>query len=204
MRNVLHYLQYRAFALIVYLSAAGIVLLIGFLSGYPMHLFYYIVLLLSFLLLSLIVFDARRFHHRLRDLRELSDQLILTRDLLPAPESALEREWVALTGQLADQLRKTERALRDTQSDTLAYYTLWVHQIKTPISAMELVLREMDDARAGVLLQELLKIEQYTEMALRYVRLTDISSDLVPESCDLNEIARDTVKNSRSCSSTAS
>lgn len=194
MRNVLAYLKYRAFALLLYLAAVGIVLVVGFLSGLPMHYFYYIVVLLSFLLVSLVVFDARRFHHRVRDLRELQTQLILTRDLLPEPGDAVEREWAALAGQLGSWLQQTRSQLRSAQSDTLAYYTLWVHQIKTPISAMELVLRDMDDARAGVLRQELLKIEQYTEMALRYARLTDIASDLLPEPCDLDALVREAVK----------
>lgn len=194
MRNILSYIRYRAFALLLYAAAVGIVLLIGFLSGLPMHYFYYIVLLLSFLLFSLIVFDARRFHHRVRDLKDLQKQLILSADLLPEPADAVEREWETLTVGLADSLRQVKSELRSTQNDTLAYYTLWVHQIKTPIAAMELVLRDADDARAGILKQELLKIEQYTEMALRYARLSDISSDLLPERCDLADICREAVK----------
>ena len=53
------------------------------------------------------------------------------------------------------------------------YYTMWVHQIKTPIAAMRLTLQGMDTAEARELSEELQRIEQYVEMVpspSRYIR----------------------------------
>ena len=51
------------------------------------------------------------------------------------------------------------------------YFTLWVHQIKTPISSMRLQLGTEDSALARRLRSELLRIEQYVEMVLTYLKM---------------------------------
>lgn len=73
------------------------------------------------------------------------------------------------------------------------YYTLWTHQIKTPIAAMRLLLQE-EETHTGELEQELFKIEQYADMALQYQRLESLSSDLQLESCSLDGILRQALK----------
>ena len=80
------------------------------------------------------------------------------------------------------------------QEEQKEYYTLWVHQIKTPISAMRLLLDANREEQTPLLRQELFKVDQYADLALRFVKLGDIQSDLIIERCDLNEIAHAAVK----------
>lgn len=56
------------------------------------------------------------------------------------------------------------------------YYTKWVHQIKTPIAGLKLIIQ--NDYQDERMLVELLKIEQYVNMALQYIRLDHIHHDL--------------------------
>ena len=48
--------------------------------------------------------------------------------------------------------------------------------------------------RPALLRMELFKVEQYADLALKFIKLSDIASDLVIEQCDLNEIAHASVK----------
>ena len=57
---------------------------------------------------------------------------------------------------------------RDRLEDLTDYYTLWAHQIKTPIAAARLLLQEDPGTVSGEVEVELLKIEQYVEMVLGY------------------------------------
>ena len=70
-------------------------------------------------------------------------------------------------------------------SDMRDYYTLWAHQIKTPIAAMHLLVDEDGEAA-----RELFKIEQYVDMLLSYIRLESDVNDLVLRPCDLDGILR--------------
>ena len=55
--------------------------------------------------------------------------------------------------------------------DTIDYYTVWAHQIKTPISSMRLTLRGEDSEASRALNTDLMRIEQYVDMVLAYLRL---------------------------------
>lgn len=76
------------------------------------------------------------------------------------------------------------------------YYIMWTHQIKTPISAMRLLLEngESYDKNMFPMREELFKIEQYAEMALTFQRLENISSDLVLQEYDLYTILKNAVR----------
>ena len=75
----------------------------------------------------------------------------------------------------------------------LDYYTLWAHQIKTPIASMRLSLQQEDTPKARQLLQELSRAEQYVGMVMVYLRLTG-GSDLVLREYELDAIVRRAVR----------
>ena len=70
---------------------------------------------------------------------------------------------------------------------------MWVHQIKTPIAAMNFLL-DNEEVDQKNLQQELFKIERYVEMVLTYIRLDSISSDYVITKINLDEVVKDSVK----------
>ena len=76
----------------------------------------------------------------------------------------------------------------------IEYYTLWAHQIKTPIASMRLTLENRDSREARKLSADLFRIEQYVEMVLTFLRLDSDYTDYVIESCCLDKIIRCSVK----------
>lgn len=72
------------------------------------------------------------------------------------------------------------------------YYTMWAHQIKTPIFALRLLLQEESEKNRESLAQ-LFRIEQYVEMVLGYLRTEDMSADLKLSRCSLDRIIREQI-----------
>lgn len=72
------------------------------------------------------------------------------------------------------------------------YYTMWAHQIKTPIFALRLLLQE-EPERNRESLAQLFRIEQYVEMVLGYLRTEDMSADLKLSCCSLDHIIREQI-----------
>lgn len=79
-------------------------------------------------------------------------------------------------------------------SDMIDYYTVWAHQIKTPIASMRLNLQNDDSALSRKVTADLFRVEQYVEMVLMFLKLDCRSSDYVIKSCDLDSIIRQAVK----------
>ncbi len=84
---------------------------------------------------------------------------------------------------------------RQEQTELDDYYTLWAHQMKTPIAASQLLVKEVDSSPVRHQLEtELFKIEQYTGLVLNYLRLQSFHDDLVIESVNLDELVRNLVR----------
>lgn len=115
-------------------------------------------------------------------------------DRLRAPLGAVEEVYDAALRRLCAMLAKSETDRQRQRIENADYFTMWIHQIKTPIAAMQLILREQDDARSRELLAELFRIDQYAEMALTYARLESPTTDLVLRRCAVEPIVRSVVR----------
>lgn len=194
MIKLLSYLKYRLTLIFFFLLAAALTLLVQFLVNQSMVYAWYTVGLMGFFLVLILFIGGIRYMRHMRMLEGLSATLYHASRELPEPINALEADYVRCLQELGSAYDTIKKQLDTARNDSLEYYTLWVHQIKTPIAGLSLVLQNMDGDTAGVIKQELFKIEQYADLALRYVKLTDISSDLVIERCFLEDIVSASVK----------
>ncbi len=154
----------------------------------------YAALVCLFLLLVWLAVDYRRFAVRLRLLRRLEQEITLSTEQLPEPDGALEAQYQALVRALdADRRARLTRSQQGYQ-DLVEYYTVWAHQIKTPIAAMRLLLQDADTDEQRALLEQLQSVEQYVEMVLGYLRLESPSSDYVIRNYLLDDIVRQVVR----------
>jgi len=194
MRHLLDYLKSRRAMLIFYALTMLVVLLLGYLAQQDMIYVRYVCVILSFAFVCVLLGDGARYRRSRRRMSLLRARTELLPRELPEPIDALSSDYDALIRALSlknEHLKTESLCLQEEQRE---YYTLWMHQIKTPISAMRLLLDAKDDEGARLLRQELFKVDQYADLALKFIKLGDIASDLVIERCDLNEVARAAVK----------
>lgn len=118
------------------------------------------------------------YRRRCRAVEQLLNEQGMELPGLPEPADLLEADYQALARRLCADRAALTTQLQDDRRDMLDYYTLWAHQIKTPLAAMELLLQE-PRPDSQLLSAELLKVEQYVEMVLSYLRLDSDSTDLV-------------------------
>ena len=134
--------------------------------------------------------DLLRCRERVRYLESLRGQAALLLDQLPEARGPREEVYQALLLELGDTLRAVSSASDARRRETLDYYTMWVHQIKTPIAAMRLMLQEDDTDRGRELAAELFRVERYVELVLSYLRLGGDATDYVIRQTDLDPILR--------------
>ncbi len=94
------------------------------------------------------------------------------------------------------ELKSQERIFKQEMSD---YYSMWVHQVKTPIAAMHVLQQTLEEEYPEEkyikeIKLELFKIEQYVEMVLTYLRMGEMSGDLKFEKYSLDVIVRQVIR----------
>lgn len=156
----------------------------------------YGLLLCAVLWICVVAADYCACCRRCRKLAEFRAAVDISLNGLTECSHPVEQQYQELLRTLSDAKQELERQAGQREREQTEYYTMWVHQIKTPIAALKLLLEEEKDA--GELrqeeLSELFRIEQYAEMALGYTRLKSESTDFVFRRLKLDDVIREAVR----------
>lgn len=186
------YLRRQYKLLLLLLGFFAVFAAVFFLYGLPPEALAYAAALCLALGLALFALGYGRFRARHRELRLLLHRAREKALPLPTPRGLLEEDYQALIRALCSHRAQLSAENENRLRDMTDYYTFWAHQIKTPIAALGLLLQERPDS--APLEVELLKIEQYVEMVLSYLRLDSASTDYVLQDCGLDDVLRGAVR----------
>ena len=186
------YLAARRLPILVFFLTAGMVLLACTASGAALASVCYGLFLALFVLALAAAGDFCRYRARLRAVRSV-DPADEAPSPLPAPMDAVETAYQQQLQAMFDRCQALRTQHERARGELIDYYTLWLHQVKTPIAALRLLM-ERGPVPAASLSRELFAIERYTGMALEFARLSSASSDLVIEKTPVEPLVRQSVK----------
>lgn len=194
MRRVRGFVRERIWAVALLAICAVIFAVVLYLYRMPVEAVGYAAALCASVLLLWAVIRFILWRRRVIRLEEMQGRAALTLDQLPEPEGLEAEAYQELLREL-DELRRQVSSDADARErEAVDYYTMWVHQIKTPIAAMGLLLQGDDTERGRELRSELFRIEQYVELVLSYLRLGSDASDYVIREQELDAILRQAVR----------
>lgn len=180
------YLYSRRFFLALLILLLGFILIFAFVFDAYRSLLEYVALLLAFLSFLFIGADAWTSYKAYR-----GQKLQVAAQAQTPLEKLLQERVEELEYEQKNQLLVEQ----EKYNDLLDYYTLWVHQVKTPIAASSLLIGDLKDKEAkSQLEQELFKIESYVHLVLQYLRLESFHDDLVLKQENLADLVREVVK----------
>lgn len=171
----------------------------------------YAAVLDAILLLITVLVGFFRYSSKVKALSNALERPVEEQAQLPEATDDVEMLYQRLLENQSIARSESESSAAIRQSQMRDYYSMWVHQIKTPISAMKLLLeveREelgqliCDDEQSQYLLSdnmdsfedELFRIEEYVSMALQYQRVSSTENDFVLEKVSVDGVIRDTIK----------
>lgn len=181
-------------------GTAAIFSLIGFLYGVSAQVTAYALLLTVTAAAVLFLAALFRFCSRSRRIENACRNPEYPGVLFPSADTLAEKRYQEMAEELLCRLRKTADDQAEKRQESLDYYSLWAHQIKTPIAAMHLLLQEEENRRQGqdefarAMNLELFRTEQYAQMVLSYLRIGDISRDMVLCRHALDDMIRQAVR----------
>lgn len=164
------------------------------LNGIAISEWAYGAVLCLFFILVIGALDFVFYYQKHRRLLEAKKVIQISVNALEMPGDQIEEDYQELLRLVHEDRVKAVNDLQNRKKDLVEYYTMWVHQIKTPIAAMRLLLQAEDTPQNREMAEELFQIEQYVEMALHYTRLDSESSDFLIQWYELDEIVREAVR----------
>lgn len=212
MRTAVVFLKEKKNEIVLYAVLVGTFSVVSYLYDIRMDAVEYALLLSVVWLLLSGIWEYLKFAGKHKRLLEAERSLNLNgRELdidsaLPGADTLIEEDYQRIIMRLYEAGSEAESAGRIARQEMMDYYGMWVHQIKTPIAAMHVLLQaasesQVEDERTAgehwkdkEMKLELFKIEQYVEMVLTYLRMEDMSSDMSFEICELDSVIRQAVR----------
>ena len=189
------YFKEKISILIKFFIFITIFFLVYFLYHLPLEPVLYSALLVITLAFLFSIYDFKIYYNKHMFLKEILSAIQVKMDKLPEYKTSIEKDYQDIITIIYEEKVKLLSNADNKYSEMIDYYTMWIHQIKTPIAAFSMIVQSMEPGLEKRLMgQELFKIEQYVEMVLHYVRLENLSSDLKLEEYSLDDIVRQTVK----------
>lgn len=173
----------------------------------------YAAVLDAILLLITVLVGFFRYSSKVKALSNALKRPVEEQAQLPEATDDVEILYHRLLENQSIARSESESSAAIRQSRMRDYYSMWVHQIKNPISAMKLLL-EAEREELGLLIcdeeqqaslkevsdnvasfeDELFRIEEYVSMALQYQRVSSTENDFVLEKVSVDGVIRDTIK----------
>lgn len=192
---IISYCKEKISILIKFMIFIIIFLLVYFLYHLPLEPVYYAILLVVTLAFLFSLYDFRIYYYKHIFLQDTLSGIQFKLDKLPECKTLIEKDYQDIITTIYEDKSKLLYNADNKYSEMIDYYTMWVHQIKTPIAAFSMIVQSMESGQEKRLMeQELFKIEQYAEMVLHYIRLDNLSADLRLEEYSLEDIVRQTIK----------
>ncbi|MVB12063.1 Adaptive-response sensory-kinase SasA [Caprobacter fermentans] len=143
--------------------------------------------LVAFVYLNTRYFFRNRYFKRLLSMLDHLDQKYLLSEVMDCPARADDQIYYAiLKASNKSMLERVSQSGRE-KKEYREYIEQWIHDIKTPIAAMQLIYENNKSGLTKKLLIELEKIRNYTEQALYYARSDTVEKDYLVKEIVLSD-----------------
>lgn len=188
------YIKKHIFVLVAFSICSLIFAVVFSLYDLPVEAVTYAIQLSFFALVIIAFLRIFSYYKKHKELEYLKNVITVSLPKFPEANEKIEHDYQELLSLLHNSKLSVIYEKDNSFSNMMDYYTMWVHQIKTPIAAMRLILQSEEKEHNEELLEQLFRTEQYVEMVLQYLRMESDSSDLLIRRYPLDIIVKQAVK----------
>ncbi len=208
MKHFKGYIKENIRWLAVILCMALVMIVTMLVNGIPFFEIGYGLLVCAFVTFVAVVAGYGRHFESLRWLDEMRSNIAVASNDMKTPEYLYEQQYQDCIRAILQEKNQLQNEMLNRQKDLSEYYSMWVHQIKTPIAALRLLIdetmsmyldaeeREENDTcviKERQKYHELFRIEQYADMALQYTRLGSETNDFVFQNVMLDAVIKTSI-----------
>ncbi|MCR5755834.1 MAG: sensor histidine kinase [Acetatifactor sp.] len=179
----------------VLLFVGNIFIFLGIFKLYqiPMEPFFYAVVLSVFCGAIPLVRKMWKAFKNAEYRQHLAQTMDCDTDAFREPVTLEEADYQEMLCVLRGKCAAITTGWESERQESVDYYTTWVHQIKTPISVLRMIVQSEDTEEHRAIAAELFRIEQYVEMVLNYIRLESDTNDFAFQEYDMDELIRQAI-----------
>ncbi len=186
----------------VFVNLMGMLALALFLlaNGSSMHtvLFIFIVwLIILIAYLSITYYMRKKYMDTLLDMTEQLQERYLIPEIMTIPDRADDQVFYQIMKMAEKSMLEKIGEIQSERKEYKEYIEQWIHEAKTPITAMKLLCENNRSSFARDILTELEHINQYTEQALYYARSEHTEKDYSVREINLCDVVHSAIADNK-------
>ena len=191
---ILRYLKERIQLIGLFVVSIIVFGLLFYLYHLPIEHYFYASFIIFIMLVIYMIFDYLKYLKKHNDLKDLKNNISSLQENLPKATIQSDIDYQTLIEKLSKDNRKLISEADKKHTNLIEYYTLWTHQIKTPLSAMDFLLQEQSEDFFDDMELQMMEVESYINMALEYLRIENMASDLKLSNYPIKGIVHEAIK----------
>lgn len=198
--NWKRYMKNRMPAMLI--NLAGMVALALFLlasgSSIDTVVFIVVIWLLVFVIYMVVsCYGRKRYLDKLLDITDQLEEAYLIADLMKEPERADDEVFYQILKLAEKSMLENISAVMQEHRDYRDYIEQWVHEVKTPITAMKLLCENHPSEFSRAILTELEKVDRFTEQTLYYARSEHTQKDYAIREIQLSDVVHGAIADNK-------
>ena len=188
--------------IIILLNIASELLLICFLSLMDNTVSTLIIIIIFWtviftLYLTIDYVRRRNYFNNLNNVLEKLDRRYLIAEVMKSSYKLEDKIYRNIIRKSNKSVIERINQIADEKKDYKEYIEAWVHDIKLPITAMELICENNKDEAARKIQAELAKVDNLIETVLFYAKADEVYKDYLIKETSLSQIINETISKSK-------
>lgn len=147
-----------------------------------------ILIILAFVILARDFIRRKKFYDELMINIERLDKKYLVMEMVNRPEfyegEIFTQAFYEINKSMIENVKQYEKSINDFKD----YIEMWVHEVKIPIASLLLMCHNNKDVIEKKYIEQIKKMDNYTEQVLYYVRGENAENDYIIKETDLSKI----------------
>ena len=187
------YLKMKKTSIIGILGVYAILFVFVYLYRIPIEVILYPYILTIVFVLIVLLFDYIKYKEKVNKIIQICNDVSSCYSVKINDKNIFDEYYLDIINELLKENRKQVSQIQKKVSDINDYFSIWVHQIKTPIASMKL---KIDNEQMDLLqlASDLNRIDHYVDLVLSFLKFDEEKIDLYFRKTDVDRIMRESLK----------
>ena len=187
------YLKMKKTSIIGILGVYAILFVFVYLYRIPIEVILYPFILTIVFVLIVLLFDYIKYKEKVNKIIQICNDISSCYSVKINDKNIFDEYYLDIINELLKENRKQVSQIQKKISDINDYFSIWVHQIKTPIASMKL---KIDNEQMDLLqlASDLNRIDHYVDLVLSFLKFDEEKIDLYFRKTDVDRIMRESLK----------
>lgn len=187
------YLKMKKTSIIGILGVYAVLFVFAYLYRIPIEVILYPFILTIVFVLIVLLFDYIKYKEKVNKIIQICNDISSCYSVKINDKNIFDEYYLDIINELLKENRKQVSQFQKKVSDINDYFSIWVHQIKTPIASMKLKI-DNEQIDSLQLASDLNRIDHYVDLVLSFLKFDEEKIDLYFRKTDVDRIMRESLK----------